>query len=139
MQQIDVEQIMSEIREEIKERGICEEPIPFRDPYEDELPFSIPQQFSKEELYNETINAMALYDTALQPITQASGIKGLIKKILNKMAFYSMNTHMISQNTFNIAVVNALLEVNALADENRKLAQKVKELQDEIEILKKKI
>lgn len=136
MQQIDIEQIMNEIREEIKEKGITETPLPFRDPYETELPFAMPQSFSKEELHNETINAMALYDTAIQPITCASGIKGFIKKILNKIAFFSMNTHMVSQNTFNIAVVNALLQVNALAEENQKLQDQVERLEREISKLK---
>lgn len=136
MQSIDVEKIMSEIRSEIKEKGITEEPLPFHDPYETELPFAIPQHFDKDELHNETINAMALYDTAVQPIRQAAGMKGLVKKILNKMAFYSMNSHMISQNTFNIAVVNALLQVNALAADNEVLQKKVDTLQQEIDALK---
>ena len=136
MQQIDVEQIMNEIRKEIKEKGIEEQLTPFRDLYETELPFAIPSEFSMDELHNETVNAMALYDTAIQPIHQVSGIKGMIKKLLNKAAYFSMNTHMVSQNTFNIAVVNALLQVNALAEDNRKMQEEIDELKKELDQFK---
>lgn len=146
MQEINVEKIMEEVRKDIKERGIQEEPVRFREAYEEELPFVIPTQFDMETLHNETLNAMALWDTSVEPLTNAAGLKGKVKKILNKLAIHSMNSHMISQNAFNTSVINALLQINKLAEENSNMLKKNaemlaenKKMQEEIGTLKKEI
>ena len=57
-----------------------------------------------------------------------------------------MNSHMISQNAFNTSVINALLQVNKLAEENSnmlkrnaEMLEEIRRMQEEIGTLKKEI
>lgn len=138
MQEIDVDEIMREVRADIDKRDIKENPIRFREAYEDELPFVWPQNFDQKILHDETMNAMALWDTSVEPLDNAVGLKGKVKKMLNRMAIYSMKTHMVSQNAFNTSVINALMQVNKLAEENKNMQGEIKQLKSEIEELRKR-
>lgn len=80
MQGIDVDEIMREVRADIDKRDIKENPIRFREAYEDELPFVWPQNFEQKILHDETMNAMALWDTSVEPLDNAVGLKRESKK-----------------------------------------------------------
>lgn len=132
------EQLLDEIKSELEQKSIHEEVVPFREKAEESL-FVMPMAYDDEVLKNEIVNAMALWDTSVEPLTNANGIKGKIKTLLNKAARVSMNSHMTSQNAFNVSVVNALLQLEQLAKENQELQNRVKTLEHEIEKLKREL
>lgn len=128
---------MSEVQSDIDQRGMQKAPVCFEKTGCDRLPFIWPQEFDGERLHQETVNAMALWDTSIQPLNNSGGLKGKIKKMLNRIAIYSVRTHMISQNAFNVSVVSALMQVNKLAEDNKNMRKEIQILKSEVEELRK--
>lgn len=136
MPNMNTEEILREVENEIKEKEMETEFPLFSETTKEPLPFCEPTQFDAAKLKKETYRAMMVWDTSVDSLDKAAGLKGKVKKLLNKMAIHSMNSHMVSQNAFNASVVEALLQVNQLAEENKALKEEIELLKSEIEKLK---
>ena len=128
MENIDIEKIMEEIRQEIKEKGYKESDLSFSD-------IPITDQADIEESYNEQVllenirgaNQSTRVDF-YKPID--GGIKGLIKKIIRKMVKPIILHLCQEQEIFNAYTVRT---INQLYSYNKQLEKRIEDLEKIIE------
>ena len=156
MVEVNVEEIMKEIRQEIMEKGYTDDMLSFQDVVETGAE-NVTDHFDKvlfnEEVYtlNTRWNVQKYHDIAMQ-----SGIKGKIikffKKIIRKCTHFYIDAIVDEQNMFNAAVVRSFnlmnqyisekemeKSVNVLKEKNKgedELKQKIANLEQEIACLK---
>lgn len=133
MSKINVEEIMQELRAEIKEKGISSEPLTFADVDKAEDHFHVPTKYNHNLMRNELININGLWDTSVNPEVKASNpVKKAIKKIVHKMVYSIVREHVEQQVIFNSAMVNAINMLYCLHDENLELKEEIKNLKAKI-------
>lgn len=136
---INIEDIMNEIRAEIKEKGLTSDMLSF-----EEIP--VRQAVIATTQENEADIALAYinHHYAVQPYKQlqGSGIKVFVKKVIRKLVKFYVEPVVFDQNTFNAHVVRVINPTKKSVDEllNRvaELEQQVAELKAENEVLKVK-
>lgn len=144
MTKINIEEIMEEIRREIKTKGVSEELPEFSDP--SLAGFSVPL-FNKQELLADlqAVNE-SYYVDPVRPLE--SGVRGAIKKTLRKCMLFYVKPMVEEQNLHNIDVMDTLKQIYAYicAQETYKkrtermlerLLKENEELRKQVEQLKK--
>lgn len=137
MQEINVEQIMSEIREEVAKKNIQEPSVRFCD-ISSAKEFELPKSLGQDAIRKEIMHLNAIWDTtpALE-IKTTNKVKRTIKGIINKFVFLSVRANIDAQNLFNYSVVNVMNQMNCLVEENEKMKTELQQLKEEIAELKK--
>ena len=131
MQEINVEEIMQEIRAEIKEKGYTKDMLSFKDVVSD-VSTALPVEFDIVELrevierMNETFDIPWYRDVG-------GGIKGFIKKVIRKLNMFLIAPVTEDQSEFNSRVVNSSNQVLCFIEEQN---EKMEELKEEIRVLK---
>lgn len=139
MEQVNVEQIMQEIRKNIEESGADLDIMPF-----EEVPFPEDLKDRSENTDNLSINQII---TRLQSESQIQfyydmpkSVKSLIKKVIRKSVHFVFFPIMESQNRFNADVVQSIRLLGDTEEKNYKqLMRKVKKLESENRKLKRAI
>ena len=137
MEQVNVEQIMQEIRKNIEESGADLDIMPF-----EEVPFPEDLKDRSENKDNLSINQII---TRLQSESQIQfyydmpkSVKSLIKKVIRKSVHFVFFPIMESQNRFNADVVQSIRLLGDTEEKNYKqLMRKVKKLESENRKLKR--
>lgn len=145
MAEINIEEIMEEIRNEIKEKGINEELIAFS---EASLPEFITPVWSKQKLQGDLQAASENY--FVDPARKLTNDwKGLIKKLIRRVTQIYVRPLVEDQNLFNINTLDCMKQFYAYIDVEEtykrrqdrmmeRLLHENKELQQQIEELRAK-
>ena len=120
MNDIDVEQIMSEIRSEIKAKGYKASDLKFKNP----------ENFDRDSLSRTLSEAGAKWQVDLYPTVSGGALKRLVKKTIRKLVRPSFHGTMRKQEDFNRNAVSTLSEMNKWM---RELEGRMAELEKKIE------
>ena len=125
MNDIDVEQIMSEIRAEIKAKGYKSSDLRFTD-----IAIKNPENFDRDSLSRTLSEAGAKWQVDLYPTVSGGAFKRLVKKTIRKLVRPSFYGTMRKQESFNMNAVSTLSEMNKWM---RELESRIAELEKKIE------
>ena len=123
MQQINVEQIMAQIRADIKEKGYTADMLSFED-----VPFS-QKNTAERDFTADGVRQMRKLASVSWRHPVNLGIKGILKKILYKLTGFIVAPMAEDQTAFN----------RAAADAVEQLSGAVFRQQKEIDLMKRKI
>ena len=137
--EINVEEIMKEIRQNIKDRGYDKEPLSFEDvvisepAVQEDVKFNIDEFFSQLNYMNRNWN-----NSLNASIESRNAVGVLVKKIIRKCTRFIVFPIVNFQNAYNVSnvrCINQIKEYILLLEEYRK---KIEQLEREVENLKKK-
>lgn len=112
MERVNVEEIMEEIRAEIKKKGLTDDMLSFNQ--------ASPDTYSFGKMKEKAFIAWH------RPVSR--GIKGIIKKIFRKCLAFLVAPMAEDQTRFNYEVVSALDEANTKLEKLQKELKECKEL-----------
>jgi|GEM_PF-2008866 len=144
MTKINIEEIMEEIRQEIRDKGISGDLLDFSDPSLGG--FTVPLFNPQEMLMDLQAVHGNYYVDPVRPL--GDGLKGKIKKALRKSVLFYIKPMVEDQNLYNINVLDTLKQMYAYvcAQETYKkrmdrmlerILKENEELREQIEQLKK--
>lgn len=133
-EKIDVQKIMEQIREEIKEKGYKESDLSFYDIEIKDRESVLTNTFNKNEYTNCLNQANSFVNPGFYSTNIGSGIKGFIKKIIRKIISPIMMPVCERQEMYNSASVRTLNQINLYIND---LEDRIVELEKEIDSLKK--
>jgi len=134
---VDTEEIMAQIREDIRSRGLTSDMLSF-----DDIPYARPEQAEcAGDISGEGYKAKMLWLKAhyyIQPYKQLAGnaVSVLAKKMIRKMAKFYVEPVVFEQNDFNANIVSV---AESLTESNRKLERRVEALERENAELREKL
>lgn len=131
---IDVEEIMNQIRADIKEKGYKESDLNFTDIAIKEREAVLANSFNRMEYSNSLSRANAYVNPGFYSTNIGSGIKGIVKKVIRKAIAPIMLPVCERQEIYNAASVRTLNQLNFYINE---LEARISELETEIQSLKK--
>lgn len=133
MDKINVEEIMSEIRKEIKDKGYTPEMLSFQD---------VNASYIGEHTFDMETYTSAVANTNANTIIKwwdmnlGNGIKGVVKKIIRKMVFFVLVKIVDAQNYYNeqnaTAMTQVLGYIEAQENKNKMYEMKIKKLESKI-------
>ena len=134
MQEINIEQIMEEIRNEIKEKGLTEDMLSFEDAAGDMFAASS-NHFSMSQFSREIDHMYERYTIAAwRPLE--SRPTGLVKKMIRKLTKFYVEPIANDQTGFNEHVAKAMNEMRKYIYEQERV---INDLKAEIEQLKARL
>ena len=139
MQEINVDKIMEEIREEIEEKGIKNQPLEFADVNQAVDFLELPKKYDKDMMHRELVNLNGVWDTSLDELQSNNPLKRAVKKAIQKAVRMVVNSHVAKQVAFNASVVDSINMLDCLAKENEDLKEEVRQLKEQMKQLKEKI
>ncbi len=137
MQEINVDKIMEEIREEIREKGMENNGPEFADVNLSEDFLKLPEKYDKDMMHRELVNLNGIWDTSLEELTSGNPVKRVVKKAIQKAVRMVVSSHVVRQTAFNASVVDSINMLNCLAKENEALREEVEGLKEQIGQLRK--
>ena len=126
MQEINIDEIMQEIRAEIKEKGYKESDLSFQDIEIPKTDVVFLAEYNEGELENALHIANAYTRVDYYRPIEGNGIKAICKKIVRKLAKPIIYHLCVSQETFNSNTVKTLNQMNLYI---QKLEARNKELE----------
>ena len=136
---IDVQQIMADIKNEIKEKGYTSDMLSFKDINGGRLASC---EFSLEEFKNIIVS---MEDTKIIPWQQNNlghGLKGFIKKIIRKLVGFVIAPVSDGQNEYNQYVTSAFYQMLGFIEKQDEMIEqhesRINTLLDRIEQLESK-
>jgi len=131
---IDVDKIMSEIRQDIEDKGIQEPSVNFDDISVDMGAAKVlPNKFNQNALYRGLTELAHNWRVESYRDLSGSRYATLVKKVLRKGMYFFVNPIVDDQNKNNALFVKSLGQIDCFIrdqlDENRKLKARVKELE----------
>lgn len=144
MENINIEKIMQEIREEITEKGYTNDMLSFNDVILDGSDLTV-SKFDKVRFNEELYSLNHFWDVkAYRPIVCGGSIKAkivtFIRKVIRKSIKFYVEPITADQNTFNAVTVKLFNLMECYISENKKnveLQETVENLKQEIEELKR--
>lgn len=137
MQEINVDKIMEEIREEIREKGMENHGPEFADVNLSKDFLKLPEKYDKDMMHRELVNLNGIWDTSLEELTSGNPVKRAVKKVIQKAVRMVVSSHVVRQTAFNASVVDSINMLNCLAKENEALREEVEGLKEQIGQLRK--
>ena len=136
MKEINVEEIMEEIRREIRDKGYTSDMLSFTD-VKNPIAEAEEMNFNINEFRN-TVNTVlnTKYVPSRTDENIGSGIKGFIKRVVRKLVWFNIAPISDKQNIFNEQVSTAFLQLFSYIEEQDKL---MKAYKDDIEYLKEEL
>lgn len=129
---INVEKIMEEIREEIREKGYTPDLLSFDDISIDVQTLNT-DEFNQLNFNEGMFAANHNWNVQTYHVYEGNPIKVLIKKVLRKMSYFFVTEVMIDQNKYNAAVIQSLNQIDLYMQKTNKeieeLKLKIKELE----------
>lgn len=133
--QIDVQKIMEQIREEIKEKGYKESDLSFSDIEIKEKCEILTNRFDENEYINCLNQANSYASSVFYSINVGNGLKGLIKRVIRRLISPIMVPVCERQEIYNASSVRTLNQMNLYMTE---LEKRVIDLEKEVDKLKNK-
>ncbi len=136
IEQINVEEIMSEIREQIKERGYTEKELKFADLRDDLMPGS--NDFYSYEQFAATVDQMDNKRVVQwwNPIT-GNPVSIFFKRFIRKCVTFIIDPIVVRQNDFNNYTASAFTQIGAKFEQEQDYD--LEEMQNKIELLEQRI
>lgn len=124
--QINIEEIMKQIREDISEKGYTNDILSFNDT----LSFSdnSDSQFDKVVLNREVLTANQIWNVQAYRNLQCSGVKAFAKKAIRKNIKFYVEPIVNDQNNFNATVVRSLNSISTFIDSNNATIERMDNL-----------
>lgn len=138
MQEINVDKIMEEIREEIEEKGIKNQPLEFADVNLAADFLELPEKYDKDMMHRELVNLNGVWDTSLEELQSNHPLKRAVKKVIQKAVRMVVSSHVAKQVAFNASVVDSINMLNCIARENEELKEEVRQLKEQMKQLNEK-
>ena len=126
MDRINVEEIMNEIREDIRQKGYTSDMLSFKDI---ECPIAYDYQYDNKEFLSILAGINANNNVAWYRDLHQGGIKGRIKKVIRKLIAFIIAPMSDEQNLFNVQVTQGF----------NQLCGYIEAQTAEIELYKKKV
>lgn len=139
MQNIDVEKIMEEIRQDIAEKGYKEEDLDFTDIAVDAGRTGCGSEFDENELAGQAAYLNSHYNNPIYFPLKGNPVKVFFQKAVRRMLLFVIFPGFQFQNKFNVATVRCMNQFKHYVDENEALAKQVKAQQEELEECKKQL
>lgn len=139
MKEINVEEIMAEIRNEIKEKGFTADMLSFT---EISMPSPHVSEFNIDD-FRRTIAAIesSKYVPGRTDDNIGHGIKGLIKRVIRKLVWFNIAPMSDKQNIYNDHIATALYQMLSFIElQNTQMEEydeKIKSLKDELQEMKR--
>lgn len=133
MDEIDVEKIMSAIRQEIKEKGYTSDMLSFRDLNSDVIE---KVDYCEGDFRNIVNNMASIRYVTCEIENNGSGIKKYIKRIIHKVVSIGLTPFADKQNVFNQQVANGFIQLLGFIDNQNTI---ISEQKKKIDTLEKKI
>lgn len=143
MSELNVEKIMEEIREEIKEKGYTNDMLSFSDMIVDEKGGDV-EKFERVKFSEELFNLNMLWNVnPVRPIEKKPGIKGklicLYRKIVRRCIRSYISPIVWEQDTFNATTVRLFNLVNFYMEENMRLLEELNRVKESQDMLEKRV
>ena len=143
MAELNVEKIMEEIRNEIKEKGYTNDMLSFSDIMQDDMEVNV-EKFERVRFNEELFNLNMLWNiNPNREVETRPGLKGmcvtLFKKFIRKCIRFYLSEIVMEQSTFNATSVRLFNMLNLYMEENIRLSDEVTKLKDEQELLAKRV
>lgn len=136
MQEINVEQIMQEIRDEVAKKGLKASDLRFADVSAAGEGLELPTEYDPEGMKKQITYLNAIWETADAIETRSTNkVKLFVKKIINKMVMVVMWPNIVAQDVFNLAVVNTFNQMKLMTEEFEALKQDHEDLKKKYEEL----
>lgn len=130
MENINIEDIMEEIREEIREKGYKDEEIQFKDIILSSVATPYNMQAYKEELEQMAEDRMVQsYRDVASDRPGIGAVVTFFKKLVRRMVCFYIEPIVDDQNKFNEEVTNLLAQaLNKFAEDDEKISELEKQL-----------
>ncbi|MBP5493824.1 MAG: hypothetical protein J6X97_01935 [Lachnospiraceae bacterium] len=132
--EIEVDNILNEVREDIKDKNLTEEKFVFKDVQISDSMFDSDHEFSMDEYMDTVKNINQLWKIPMSVHIQGRG--KLIKKLVERLTYFSIIPRFSSQNDFNKSVTKGFNEMAAyIVKQNEtidSLNEKVERLEKEL-------
>lgn len=138
MQEINVDKIMEEIRKEIEEKGIKNQPLEFADVNQAVDFLELPEKYDKDMMHRELVNLNGMWDISPEEPQSKNFLKRAVKKIILKAVRMVARPFIVRQTAFNASVVDSINMLDCLAKENEELKEEVRQLKEEMNQLKER-
>lgn len=129
--EINIEEIMNQIREEIKEKGYTNDMLSFHDTLVAED--GTASGFDKVQLNQEILTANQIWNNPAYRPLGCGGIKAFFKKAIRKCTKFYVEPIVNDQNTFNAVIVRSLNQISAYMDMNTAISDKIDTLEFKME------
>ncbi len=143
MAELNVEKIMEEIRNEIKDKGYTSDMLSFNDITANDSGVNV-EKFERVRFSEELFNLNMLWN--IDPnrvIEDKPGLKGkcvtIFKKFVRKCIRFYLSSIVREQDTFNATSVRLFNLLNLYMEENTRLSEEVIKLRDEQAVLEKRV
>lgn len=133
--EINIEEIMKEIRQNIKERGYDKEPLSFDDIAIPEEPVRVKSQVDMEALATELEFLNGNWNNAAD-VPVGGGIGSFIKKFIRKSTAFIVRPIINFQNAYNASNVRCLNQLRVCVEEMEMYKVRIEQLEKELEQLK---
>ncbi len=132
MENINIEEIMSEIRAEIRAKGYKDDEIAFNDIVLSQVATPYNMQAFKEELEKMAEDCCVLsYRDVASDRPGIGGIVTFFKKVARRLVAFYIEPIVDDQNKFNEETLNLMLQtLNKFAENEEKMSELEKELYD---------
>jgi len=135
---VDVEKIMKEIREEIKEKGLDKEILSFEP--DRSMQSSSTYDCFDYEFFIDNVNKInrTCFLQSNKPIN-GNPIAVFIKKTIRKLTRFYVSPIVCDQSEFNVYVTRAVNSIRYYVDEDRMYKERIEKLTERIEELEKQL
>lgn len=128
---VDIDKIMSEIRQKIKDEGLTSSMLSF-----EEMPLDKPSSELDIDYNPYILKQSAELLCSQNQLTPNKPIEGnpivrLIKKVIRKLTQFYVVPIVLEQNTLNFHYANAVSQLYCFARETEKLSEKISELENQ--------
>lgn len=135
--EINIEDVMNEIRAEIKEKGYTADMLSFEDVVK-ASPVSVNTDRSAiDDLHGAIVYLNTSYTVPESIPVKGNAIVRFVKKVIRKLCRFYVKPIVMTQNEFNALCVRAFNDVNAYIDETSKTS--VTELENKVNMLELKL
>lgn len=128
---VDIDKIMSEIRQKIKDEGLTSSMLSF-----EEIPLDKPSSELDIDYNPYILKQSAELLCSQNQLTPNKPIEGnplvrLMKKVIRKLTQFYVVPIVLEQNTLNFHYANAVSQLYSFTQESEKLSEKISELENQ--------
>ncbi len=134
--EINIEEVMNEIRAEIKEKGYTSDMLSFEDVVRHSS-VAVDAVSATEDLRSAVFYIGTSHIVPESVPVSGNAIVRLVKRVIRKLCRFYVKPIVMTQNEFNALCVRALNDINAYIEENSKT--NVTELENKVNMLENKL
>lgn len=136
---INIEEIMKEIRQNIKDRGYDKVPVSFEEIEMKSSVLKIGTGYNSDEFINELEFLDGNCTTSFHvPIAGGNPIFVFIKKVIRKMTRFIVAPLVDFQNAYNVSNLKCMNQVSEYISEMEKYKSRIEQLEKELKEMKEK-